>query len=318
MERTEPASTAPPSPASASRWLLAARDIKLSHSVFALPFALLATFLAAAWRSGGGAVRLPGAATLGLIVLCMVAARTAAMAVNRWADADLDAANPRTARRAIPGGRLSRRYMGGVALGSAAIFILAAAAFWLLNDNLWPLALSPLVLAWLAGYSFAKRFTWLCHLWLGSALALSPIAATIAVEPAALAQPAPYLLAAMVMCWVAGFDVIYALQDVAVDRTAGIHSLPARFGAGPALSVSRALHAAALAALVALVMNSDVLGAGFMVGIAIVAALLLLEHALVWGSRTHHIHMAFFTVNGVISLVLGGLGVIDIVLAVRA
>ncbi|MCC7205139.1 MAG: UbiA family prenyltransferase, partial [Phycisphaeraceae bacterium] len=155
-----------------------ARDIKLSHSVFALPFALLATFLAASHRG-----RLPGVLELTLLVVCMVLARTLAMSVNRWADAGLDAQNPRTARRAIPAGRLSRSFVLGAAVVCFAGFVLAAGGFWLVNGNPWPVVLSPLVGGWLALYSFTKRYTWLCHLFLGSSLALSPIAATIAIDP---------------------------------------------------------------------------------------------------------------------------------------
>jgi 4-hydroxybenzoate polyprenyltransferase len=286
-----------------------ARDIKLSHSVFALPFALLATFLAAAHT--GSALT---AWTIGLIVLCMVFARTVAMAMNRWADAGYDAANPRTARRAIPAGRLSRGWVLGAASVCSAAFVLCTAGFWWLNANPWPLLLSPFVLAWLGAYSFMKRFTWMCHLFLGSALAMSPIAASIAVGPGYLTTPEPYLLATMVMCWVAGFDIIYALQDVAVDRELGIASMPSNLGTEPALWISRVLHIIAVAALVTLVIVSPQLAVGFAIGTGAMIVLLIIEHALVWGSKTHHISMAFFTLNGVISLLLGGLGIIDVLM----
>lgn len=286
---------------------LIAADIKLSHSVFALPFAVLGTFLAAA--SDG---RRPRVGEFVLIVVCMVTARTVAMAVNRWADAAIDAGNPRTSRRAVPSGRLPRSAMAAAAAVCAGLFVAACGGFWLAYGNPWPVVLSPAVLAFLGGYSFAKRFTWLCHAWLGLALAASPVAAALAIHPAALQRPDIWLLAAMVACWVAGFDVIYALQDVTVDRAAGLNSLPARFGAERALWVSRALHAAALAALVMLTLQSPWLGVLFGGGVALVAALLALEHALVWGSRTHHLNMAFFTVNGVVSVVLGALGVVEV------
>jgi 4-hydroxybenzoate polyprenyltransferase len=293
---------------------LVARDIKLSHSVFALPFALLSAVLAAGHTTG----RLLAWPTLGLVVLCMVLARTVAMTVNRWADAKLDALNPRTAGRAIPSGRLRPGFVLAVAGGCVAGFIAATAGFWLLNDNPWPLVLSPFVLAWLAGYSYTKRFTSLCHLYLGSALAMSPLAAAIAVAPAYLARPEPYLLAAMVMCWVAGFDIIYALQDVAVDREHSLFSMPARLGVEPALWVSRLLHVTSVASLVMLWRWSPLLGAGFAVGLVAVAALLAVEHAIVWRSKTRHINMAFFTLNGVISLLLGGLGIADVVMRMAA
>lgn len=303
-----PSTLLSPSPGVLGRLAALARDIKLSHSVFALPFALLATFLAAAY---GG--QRPGAATLLLIVLCMVLARTAAMTVNRWADARLDAENPRTAARAIPSGRLQAGFVLAIAIASGLGFIVVAAGFWLLDPpNPWPLILSPLILAWLAFYSFTKRFTWLCHLFLGSSLALSPLAAVIAVEPAFLGRPEPYLLFAMVLCWVAGFDVIYALQDVAIDRTAGLHSMPASLGVPSALAISRLLHALSFSALLMLARLSPSLSSAFAVGVALVAGLLLLEHAIVWKSRTHHINLVFFTLNGVISLLLGGLGIWDV------
>ena len=284
-----------------------ARDIKLIHSVFALPFALLATFMAAA--STG---ELPKAAALGLIVLCMVLARTVAMTANRWIDRSIDAANPRTAGRAIPAGRLSARFVLGGAIVCAGGFVLATTGFWILFSNPWPALLSPFVLSWLVFYSFTKRLTWLCHLFLGSALAISPLAATVAIEPAFLHAPDAWLLAVMVMCWVAGFDVIYALADVKVDRQGGLFSMPAKLGEDPALWISRVLHLAALAALVYLVWVSKPLHVGFSFGVAAAAALLLLEHLLVWGSKTHRIPVAFLTVNGIISLVLGALGIMDI------
>ncbi len=330
-----PAPNAPVAPVTApatglSRLALVARDIKISHSIFALPFALLATFLAHAHKlstlpaaavvanaanvAGGAttASRVPGAALIALIVACMVLARTLAMAFNRWADAKIDALNPRTQGRAIPSGRLSGTVMLSVAIICAFGFVAASAGFWLLDGNLWPLLLSPVLIVYLAGYSYMKRFTWLCHLYLGTALALSPIAASIAVAPAFLSQPGPWLLAGMVTCWVAGFDIIYALQDVEPDRATGIHSMPAKLGVEPALWISRLLHVGALALLVVMALATPQLGVGFRVGVGVVAGLLVLEHALVWGSKTHHIHMAFFTLNGVISVLLGGLGIWDV------
>lgn len=285
-----------------------ASDIKLSHSIFALPFGLLATFLAAAWDG-----KLPGILTLGLIVVCMVLARTTAMVANRWADARIDAMNPRTAARAIPSGRLTRRFTLQCAIISGGGFIAAASGFWFLHGNLYPFLVSPLVLVWLVAYSLTKRMTWLCHLILGGALALSPLAASLAIQPNYLTSVAPYLLALMVMCWVGGFDIIYALQDVASDRKTGIYSIPARLGVEPALWISRAMHGLAVIALVGLWQVSPVLNTGFAVGIVIVAILLIVEHGLVWGSDTRRIHMAFFTVNGVISVVLGALGIFDVV-----
>jgi 4-hydroxybenzoate polyprenyltransferase len=307
---------APPSPASPSPASLGvlrrlgalAGDIKLSHTVFALPFALLATFLAARSRGAG---HHPDALSLGLILGCMVSARSFAMAINRWADARYDGMNPRTAQRAIPSGRLSSRFVLASAIACAAMFLGVASGFWWLRDNPWPALLAPTVLAWLAGYSYSKRFTRWCHLYLGVALAISPVAAVIAIRPAYLAQPDVWLLAGMVTCWVAGFDILYALQDVEVDRQLSLHSLPSRLGVEPALWISRGLHALSAGCLVALARVSEALGPFFACGVGAACALLVLEHALVWRSRTRHLNLAFFTVNGVISLLLGGLGVTD-------
>ena len=292
------------------RLVLLAKDIKLSHSVFALPFALLAGFMAAA--SQGEMLSLEA---LGLLVLCMVLARTVAMTMNRWADRYLDGLNPRTAQRAIPSGQLDDRFVLNTAIACALSFVIAAGGFYFASDgNLWPLILSPVAMLWLVSYSFTKRFTWLCHLFLGVALAISPAAAAIAIAPQYLAEPGPYVLAFMVMCWVAGFDIIYAMQDTEVDRSMGIHSIPARLGDAAAMWISRLLHASALAALIGLCQLDESLGPGFAVGTACVAALLALEHTLVWRSKTHHIHVAFFVVNGAISLLLGALGIIDVML----
>jgi 4-hydroxybenzoate polyprenyltransferase len=287
-----------------------AGDIKLSHSIFALPFAVLGMYLAAAWAS-----RRPDGVEVLLIVVCMVLARTMARGVNRWADADVDARNPRTAGRAIPAGRLGRSFVLTVTLACAGLFIMAAAGFWVWRGNAWPLLLSPLVLAWVALYSFTKRFTVLCHLFLGSALAISPLAAALAIEPGFLGKVDGYLLALMVLCWVAGFDVIYALQDVEVDRRLGLHSLPAQLGVEPALWISRGLHVAAVAALAALVWCSASLHAVFATGVIACAALLILEHGLIARSPRRHLHMAFFTLNGIISVLLGVLGLIDLMRA---
>lgn len=314
-------STAQPSPLAPA--IALARDIKLSHSIFALPFALLATFLAAASSTPTTSPatlnslvvtgRLPSAAEVGLIVLCMILARTFAMSINRWADARIDIENPRTAKRAIPAGRVSASFVLTAAIVCALATVAAASGFYFVRGNPWPFIASPFVLFWLGLYSFTKRFTWFCHLVLGTALALSPLAASLAIEPTYLTQPQPYLLALMVACWVAGFDVIYALQDVEMDRKQGLYSMPSRLGVEPALWVSRTLHVVSLAALVLLARTDPHLHTLFAMGIVVVAALLILEHALVWGSRTHHINIAFLTVNGLISLLLGALGIADVI-----
>lgn len=298
---------APPLPIT-QQLVAVARDIKLSHTVFALPFALLATFLAA-----GSAGRMPQGIEFALILLCMFSARTFAMAVNRLSDATIDAQNQRTEQRAIPSGRVHRGTMLSVVLGSALLFIGCCSVFMFAKGNALPVMLSLPVLVVLAGYSFTKRFTWLCHAFLGFALSISPIAAAIAIEPRYLAEPIVWLLALMVLTWVAGFDVLYALQDIEVDRELGLHSIPSRLGVNNALMVSRAFHIVSIAALLYVATYSLQLGLLFMIGAGLTCALLIFEHALVLGGSTKQLNMAFFTVNGIISVLLGIAGIIDII-----
>ena len=298
--------TAPP-PSIAQQLGAVARDIKLSHTVFALPFALLATFLAA-----GFADRHPTLIEFGLILLCMFFARTFAMAFNRLSDAMIDARNTRTENRALPSGRVRWDTMLWVVVACAVAFMACAALFHIVMSNALPLILSLPVLAVLAGYSYTKRFTWLCHVFLGLALSISPIAAAIAIEPGYLSQPAVWLLALMVLTWVAGFDVLYALQDTEVDRELGLYSIPSRLGVGNALMISRGLHLISIAALLGVAWHSAQLGVLFWIAAGITGALLIFEHALVWGGKTKQLNMAFFTVNGVISLMLGAAGIADI------
>jgi 4-hydroxybenzoate polyprenyltransferase len=293
----------------------AAADIKIAHSVFAMPFAVFAAFLA--WPrervSVGGFV-----GRLVLIVVCMVLARTWAMLVNRLADARIDAANPRTAGRAIPAGRLGRRHAVGLLAASGALFVGATALFWPIFANPWPAYLCIPVLAWIALYSFTKRFTALCHVFLGGALAASPVAAAIAIDgmgafaPIVDAGQAVLLLAAMVVFWVAGFDVIYALADIDFDRTHHIRSIPARLGWRGAAWVSRALHGAAFVMLILAWGADPRLGGVFGVGVAIVGAVLLAEHVVLARRGEAGLDMAFFTLNGVVSCVLGVAGVVDL------
>jgi len=260
--------------------------IRFPHTVFALPFALIAALAAA-----GG---VPPPATLGWIVLAMVGARTAAMAFNRIADARLDAANPRTAGRPLPTGRVTPALAWAlVVTGSAALLVAA----WRLNPLC--LALSPLALAWVLGYSYAKRFTALSHLWLGLGLGIAPAGAWIAVR-GSLAGP-PLVLAAAVAAWVAGFDTLYSLQDEAFDRASGLHSLPARLGVRRALVAARALHGAALVGFVAF---AALVGAGWglWLGVAAAGALLVWQHTLVAPGQLERLDTAFFTANGVLSV----------------
>lgn len=306
------------------RAALALRDIKLAHSVFALPFAVLGAFLVAP-REGGtglpddqsGQIDWPRfGAMLALVVACMFFARTWAMLVNRVADARLDAANPRTARRAFAAGDLGRRDAAWLLAGSAAGFLACCAGFGLAFDNWWPLILAVPVLAWIGFYSFTKRFTFLCHVFLGGALAASPPAAAIAVGGLdALAGPAgPTLawLSGMVLLWVAGFDVIYALQDLDYDRGAGLNSIPARFGWRGASWVSRALHAGALACLAMAWRSDPRLGPLFGLATAVVGAVLVFEHLVLTRRGPAGIPMAFFTLNGIVAVLLGLAGAISL------
>jgi len=261
--------------------------IKWEHSIFALPFALTAAVLAA----GGW----PPAVPLGWIIVAMVAARSAAMAFNRLADAELDAANPRTAKRALAAGQLSRRFVALFVVASAAVLVLAA---WRLNRL--ALYLSPVALAVVLLYSYTKRFTRWSHLVLGLALGLAPAAAWIAVRGAL--DPRILVLTAAVTFWVAGFDILYACQDYEHDWRAGLHSIPRFFGIAGALWFARALHFAMLGLLVwlAVLFHLGTLGAA---GIALVAVLLAYEHSLVSATDLSRLNAAFFTMNGVIAVV---------------
>ncbi len=280
--------------------------IKFSHSVFALPFALLATFLAARPQR-------PQLGQLLLIVAAMVMARSAAMTFNRLVDAAFDAANPRTAGRALPRGLISRTAALGFLVAASAGFVLVAAGFWLGYGNPWPLWLCGPVLLVLCGYSYTKRFTRWSHLVLGVSIALAPPAAWIAIRPETLGAAAALLMGA-VLCWIAGFDILYACQDIEFDRRAGLHSLPARLGIAPALRIARGLHGLTVACLVGVGLSAG-LGWLYGIGLALVALLLIVEHALVRADDLSRINLAFFTVNGIVGLVLGGLGILDILVA---
>jgi 4-hydroxybenzoate polyprenyltransferase len=267
------------------------RLVRFSHSVFALPFAL-----ASAWVAAGG---VPPLDRLAWIVVCAVAARTSAMAFNRWVDRDIDAANPRTAGREIPRGAVAPRVALGLALASGVGFVAAAFAL-----GPWCGALSFPVLALLLGYSYAKRFTWVCHLWLGACLALAPLGAWVAVLGAPTGDlSVPLLLAAAVVTWVAGFDLVYACQDAAFDRERGLHSIPARFGLARALAVSAALHVATTAAFVAFGLAAG-LGAGFWLALAAAVALLVWQHRIVRPDDLSRVDAAFFTANGWVGVAL--------------
>ncbi len=272
--------------------------IKWEHSIFALPFALCGALLAA-----GG---LPTAAQLGWIVLCMVSARSAAMAFNRLADAQIDAANPRTATRAIPTGALSQKFVGTFVLVSCAIFVLAAAQL-----NRLTLYLSPIALAVILLYSYTKRFTRWSHVVLGLALGIAPAAAWIGVRGSLDARI--LLLTAAVTFWVGGFDVLYACQDIDFDRANALNSIPQAYGIRKALLISRTLHLLMLGLLVALVLLFG-LGKLAIAGVAAVAMLLAYEHSLVSSNDLSKLNAAFFTMNGVIALVFFAFVAADLLL----
>ena len=270
--------------------------IKWEHSIFALPFALTAVLLAA---NG-----LPTARTVAWILVAMVAARSSAMAFNRWADADLDAANPRTSTRAIPAGLLSRQFVLGFTCVAALVFVVAAAEL-----NRFALYLSPLVLLVLLGYSYLKRMTRWSHLGLGLALGLAPSAAWIAVRGSL--DPRILVLTAAVTLWAGGFDVLYSCQDYEHDRAVGLYSLPKAAGIPAAFFAARAMHLTMLALLVWFGRLFDFGMAGWL-GVAAVGLLLAYEHALVSPRDLRRLNAAFFTMNGVIAIVFFGFVAADL------
>lgn len=260
--------------------------IKFSHTIFALPFALSAALLAA-----GG---IPAARKLLFIVIAMAAARTAAMAMNRLIDARIDAENPRTAGRAIPAGLLSKGSVLAAILISVMILLWAAAML-----NRLCLLLSPVALFFLLLYSYCKRFTSLAHIVLGICLAAAPLGAWIAIR-GELSLP-PILLGLLVLFWVAGFDILYALQDLEFDRKAGLHSIPVLFGVNGSLWLARIFHLITVLLLIAVMLLLQ-LGIWFLLGIILMTAMLLYEHWLLREGDLTRLDAAFFTMNGYISL----------------
>lgn len=260
--------------------------IKWEHSVFALPFALCGAMLAA---NG-----LPAVHQLAWIIVAMIAARSAAMAFNRLADNSMDAANPRTRTRALPAKQLSPQFVSSFVVVSCAIFVLAASQL-----NRLALLLSPIALAVVLLYSYTKRFTRWSHLVLGLALGIAPAAAWIAVR--GTLDPRILLLTAAVTFWVGGFDVLYSCQDYEFDRQTGLHSVPRYCGIARALWIARLFHLLMLLLLIALVIAFG-LGKLAVAGIVVVALLLIYEHSLVSAEDLSRLNAAFFTMNGVISV----------------
>jgi len=283
--------------------------VRFSHTIFALPFAIMAVLIAA--RTGGVEGVVPAGLSGWLrpavgILLCMVSARTAAMAFNRLVDRTFDAANPRTASRHLPRGALGVGEVLLLVVVSCTAFVASTLLF---LPNWLPLALSLPVLAWLLGYSYAKRFTMLAHVWLGAALGLAPVAAWIALRgEALLSDPADILPAAIlglaVTAWVAGFDTIYACQDAEFDAAHGLQSIPARLGVPRALSLAAVLHGATLLLLSLLPAVVPQLGPIYWFALAAITALLVWEHSIVRPDDLSRVNEAFFNANALIGVVL--------------
>ena len=263
--------------------------IKFEHTLFALPFAFLGAVLAA-----GG---LPTGWQILWITVAMVGARSSAMTFNRIADKDVDAANPRTANRELPSGKLSIGFAWAFLIVSIAVFLIAAYSL-----NWLTFVLSPIALASVLGYSYAKRFTPLSHLILGWALAISPTAAWIAVR-GTIDSEIPLLLSLLVLMWTAGFDVMYACQDYEFDKKAGLYSIPARFGIGRSLWIARLFHFQAFIALLLLYVVSG-LPWPALVGVVLVGLLLIYQHTLVSEKNLSRMNAAFFTTNATVSVIL--------------
>jgi 4-hydroxybenzoate polyprenyltransferase len=279
-----------------------ANFVKVAHTVFSLPFAFVG--VAAASR-----VRPVTPRTILLVAVAFGAARFAAMGFNRIADRRLDAANPRTARRELPQGRLTLREAWALVIVMAALFVAAAS---LLNPLC--LALSPVALAWITLYSFSKRFTALSHLWLGLGMAIAPVGGYLAVTGS---WSTPWwlvvLLAGIVTCWGGGFDVLYSLQDEGFDREHGLHSFAVRLGPAGAIAVARALHVVAAVALVTFGVAAG-FGRWYGIGVAVAVLLLAWEHRLVRVGDYSRLDAAFFSMNGIISAVVMAGAVADVLL----
>ncbi|OYP34388.1 4-hydroxybenzoate octaprenyltransferase [Rhodopirellula sp. MGV] len=289
--------------------------IRFSHTLFALPFATLATVMAFAAPLPDGQTPTLRWTDLVAILVCMVTARSAAMAFNRLVDRKIDAANPRTENRHLPAGRLSAPAVHAFVWINSIVFVGATAAF---LPNWVPLAAALPVLAVVMGYSLAKRFTSAAHLWLGIALSLSPMCAWVAIRgPQSVLHPsdliAPLLLAAAVAAWVTGFDIIYACQDADYDRSVKLHSVPARFGIAGALRIAAATHVLMLGFLVTLPLLAPGVGFGWLYWAALVVifALVIRQHTLVSADDLGRVGQAFFHTNVAISVLLMVAGSID-------
>lgn len=272
-----------------------ARLVRLEHTVFALPFAYAGALLAAdGW---------PGLADLGWVTLAMVGARTLAMALNRLVDAEIDARNPRTSMRELPSGQLSRTQVLALCAVALGLYLLAASNLDPVVRWLWPI---PVIL--FVVYPYLKRFTWLCHLWLGACLGLAPVGAWLAITGSAPWEA--WVLAAAVAAWVAGFDLFYALFDLDHDRASGLYSWATRFGVHGTFAGARGLHLLTVLLLAAVGAGLD-RGVAYWAAVAVVALLLAFEHAIVRPHDLRRLDAAFFTVNGLLSIAFGVLVAVD-------
>ena len=261
--------------------------VKLEHTVFALPYAYAGAILAAG--------QVPDAQLLAWITVAMVGARSLAMALNRLIDAGIDARNPRTARRELPAGLLTPAQVGAFAAASLAVFLVAVWQLPPVTHVLWPIPVAGFVI-----YPYLKRFTWLCHPFLGAVDGLAPVGGWVAVTGTVDWQA--FLLGGAVALWIGGFDIIYATMDLEIDRREGLHSIPRRFGVGTALLVTRIAHAGSVALLIWLGINLG-LGPLYWLGLAIVAVLLAYENSIVSEDDLSRVDMAFLQMNGVIAMV---------------
>jgi 4-hydroxybenzoate polyprenyltransferase len=275
-------------------------DIHVEQTLFSLPFVVLSGVLAGTRDEGQDLRR------WAWIVVALAAARACAMATNRFADAFIDAGNPRTARRAVPSGRVSRGAMGAFAVATLALFLYSA---WKLNTLC--LALAPVALLFLVGYSWTKRFTPLCHVWLGVAIGIAPLGAWVGMV-GDLASPTPWLLFAAVATWISGFDILYSCPDADIDRRDGLRSIPQTLGVERAFRVSEALHVLTVAALVAAGAVTPRLGPAWWAGVAVGAALLVVEHRIVRPGDYRRMPTAFFRLNAVFSFTLLAAGALDV------
>lgn len=309
MSSAAPAPQAQPAPPTTLWGQLRAflEMIRFSHTLFALPFALAGAVLA--WREIHRTKPIEILLDIGGIIPCMILARSMAMAINRLADREYDAANPRTEKRHLPAGILSVKAVTAFAVLSAVGFVIATCHFWIWNDNLWPLILSVPVLVFIALYSYTKRHTVLCHVWLGMSLMLTPMAAWIAIT-GSIGWP-PVILGLAVMFWVVGFDILYATQDADFDKKAKLHSIPAAIGVPNALRVSFFSHMIMLLCLLTLYYIAS-LGLVYLIGIILVSLLICYEHAIVKPNDLSKVNLAFFYVNSVISIGLLVVIVVDV------